>query len=609
MSEDGNPLTKSYNIDFEPVGRRINVKASDDLLTAAQNAGVQLISLCGGVGSCDSCRIQLVSGTLSPPTKEEEEIFDPEELKQGYRLACQARPLSDVKIDIPPSSLTTPQRLQIEGQEISVEPDPVVVTVDVNLTPPTFDDLRADDTRVKEALETLGVASPFIGFSVMEDLSDQLRALSWTSRFALRGNEVVAVLPQDKHLLGLAVDIGTTKLAAYLVDLSSGKTLAKIGEMNPQISYGEDVVSRIAYTNANEDGREIMQDKVVSTINTMLDDLCDEVQIVREQIVDAVVVGNTVMHHLFAGLPVRQLGEAPFVSAISDGLDIPSQSIGLALSAGAYVHLPPIIAGYVGPDQVAMLLATEAVELGKTVIALDIGTNTEISLITGNRMMCCSCASGPAFEGAHIHDGMRAAPGAIERVQIKGQEVRVYTVAGQPAVGICGSGILDVISQMLSEGLIDFRGMLQEDHPLIQKVGEDLIFLLVPASDSGNDRDVIITRKDVNEIQLAKGAIRAGIEVLLREARLSSEEIEEIIVAGAFGTYLDIRSAIGIGMFPDLPHDRFRQVGNAAGMGAKQMLISSERRQAAEEIVQKIEYLELTTHPDFMDEFIKAMNF
>jgi uncharacterized 2Fe-2S/4Fe-4S cluster protein (DUF4445 family) len=609
MSEDLNSQSKSYSIDFEPIGRRVEILEGETLLSAAQQAGVQIISLCGGVGSCDSCAVRLVSGELSAPTLDEHESLGTEDLARGYRLACQARPLSDLKIDIPPSSLTTPQRLQIEGLEISVEPDPVVIPVEVNLTSPTFDDLRADVTRVKQALETLGITSPMIGFPVLEDLSDQLRALGWISRLALRGNEVVAVLPPDKHLIGLAVDIGTTKLAAYLVDLSSGKTLAKTGEMNPQISYGEDVVSRIAYTNAHEDGREVLQDKVVSTINTMLDELCDEVQISREQIVDAVVVGNTAMHHLFTGLPVRQLGEAPFVPEISDSLDIPSQSIGLALSAGAYVHLPPIIAGYVGPDQVAMLLATKAVEREKTVIALDIGTNTEISLITGNRVLCCSCASGPAFEGAHIHDGMRAAPGAIERLQIQGQEVRVYTVAGQPPVGICGSGILDAISQMLNEGLIDIRGMLKEDHPLIQRVDGELVFLLVPASDSGNDRDVIITRKDVNEIQLAKGAIRAGIEVLLKEAKLSHGEIEEIIVAGAFGTYLDIRSAIGIGMFPHLPHDRFRQVGNAAGMGAKQMLISSERRQAAEEIARKVEYLELTTHPDFTDEFMKAMNF
>jgi uncharacterized 2Fe-2S/4Fe-4S cluster protein (DUF4445 family) len=609
MSEDLNSQSKSYSIDFEPIGRRVEILEGETLLSAAQQAGVQIISLCGGVGSCDSCAVRLVSGELSAPTLDEHESLGTEDLARGYRLACQARPLSDLKIDIPPSSLTTPQRLQIEGLEISVEPDPVVIPVEVNLTSPTFDDLRADVTRVKQALETLGITSPMIGFPVLEDLSDQLRALGWISRLALRGNEVVAVLPPDKHLIGLAVDIGTTKLAAYLVDLSSGKTLAKTGEMNPQISYGEDVVSRIAYTNAHEDGREVLQDKVVSTINTMLDELCDEVQISRGQIVDAVVVGNTAMHHLFTGLPVRQLGEAPFVPEISDSLDIPSQSIGLALSAGAYVHLPPIIAGYVGPDQVAMLLATKAVEREKTVIALDIGTNTEISLITGNRVLCCSCASGPAFEGAHIHDGMRAAPGAIERLQIQGQEVRVYTVAGQPPVGICGSGILDAISQMLNEGLIDIRGMLKEDHPLIQRVDGELVFLLVPASDSGNDRDVIITRKDVNEIQLAKGAIRAGIEVLLKEAKLSHGEIEEIIVAGAFGTYLDIRSAIGIGMFPHLPHDRFRQVGNAAGMGAKQMLISSERRQAAEEIARKVEYLELTTHPDFTDEFMKAMNF
>lgn len=609
MTEDSAPHSKSYNIDFQPVGRRIRIKESEDLLTAARNAGIQLISVCGGVGSCENCRIRHVSGTLSPPTKEEEKVFDIEELLEGYRLACQARPLSDVKIEIPLSSLTASQRLQIEGHEISIEPEPVVVPVEVELTPPTFDDLRADVTRIKQVLETLGVPSPMIGFSVLENLSDQLRAQGWNSRLALRGNEVVAVLHPEELLLGLAVDIGTTKLAAYLIDLSSGNTLAKTGDMNPQISYGEDVVSRIAYTNTNKDGRQVLQEKVVSRLNSMLDKLIYEAQVSREQIVDAVVVGNTAMHHLFVGLPVRQLGEAPYVPEISDSLDVPPQSVGLALSDGAYVHLPPIIAGYVGADHVAMLLATEVVEQDKSVIALDIGTNTEISLITGSRVICCSCASGPAFEGAHIHDGMRAAPGAIERVQIQGQEVRVYTVMGQPAVGICGSGILDAISQMLNEGLIDHRGGLQEDHPLIQRKNDELIFLIVPASESGNDRDVIVTRKDVNEIQLAKGAIRAGIEVLLGEAKLNYEEVEEVIVAGAFGTYLDIRSAIRIGMFPDFPHAKYQQVGNAAGMGAKQMLISSERRRAAEEIARKVEYLELTTHTNFTDVFMKAMIF
>lgn len=609
MSEDSNLHTKSYTIDFEPIGRRVEIQEGMTLLFAAQTAGLQIISLCGGLGSCDSCHVRLVDGELSPPTVVEQELYSKEDLSKGYRLACQAIPFSDVKIDIPPESLTMTQRLQIEGQEITIDPDPIVLPVDLQLDPPTLEDLRSDVTRLHQALEDGGIKSPKIGLPVLEVLSERMRIQSWQVRLALRGDEIVAGLAPESDLLGLAVDVGTTKLAAYLVDLTTGNTLAKTGAMNPQISYGEDVVSRIAYTNDREGGRKLLQTTLVEAINEMLIMLHDEAGTSRDQVVEAVVVGNTAMHHLFSGLPVRQLGAAPYVPAISDSMDIPASDIGLAIAPGAYIYLPPNIAGYVGADHVVMLLATEAVEREETVIALDIGTNTEISLITDNRVICCSCASGPAFEGAHIHNGMRAAPGAIERIQIQGQEVRVHTIEGQPPVGICGSGILDAISQMLSEGLIDVRGMLQEDHPLIQRIGEEPIVLLVPASDLGNDRDVIITRKDVNEIQLAKGAIRAGIEVLLKEAELSYEEVGEIIVAGAFGTYLDIRSAIGIGMFPDLPYARFRQVGNAAGMGAKQMLISSERRQAAEEISKKVEYLELTTHPDFTDEFLKAMSF
>ena len=279
------------------------------------------------------------------------------------------------------------------------------------------------------------------------------------------------------------------------------------------------------------------------------------------------------------------------------------------LAPGAYVHLPPNIAGYVGADHVAMLLATGVWDKQRTVLALDIGTNTEISLATGGRLLSCSCASGPAFEGAHIHDGMRAAPGAIERVQIFGEEVRVHTVGSQPAVGICGSGVLDAIAEMVATEVMDSRGKLQKDHPF---VGEDdgvVEFLIMPANATGHERNIVVTQKDVGEIQLAKGAIRAGIEILLEEAGVPHDEIDEFIVAGAFGTYLDIRSAVQVGMFPALPVDRFRQVGNAAGTGARQMLVSAERRQVTAEIVRRVEYIELTTHPRFTNEFIKAMAF
>jgi uncharacterized 2Fe-2S/4Fe-4S cluster protein (DUF4445 family) len=609
MSINPNPPSKSFNVDFEPIGRRVEIIEGESLLTAAQTAGVQIISLCGGVGACESCRIRLISGQLTPPTLEEREGLGSEDLAKGFRLACQAIPLSDVKVEVPPESLTTPQRLQIEGQEIVIEVDPVVIPLELRLPPPTLEDLRSDVTRVSEALIELGNEPPKIRLPVLEKLSTELRAHEWNVRLGLRGSEVVSVLPPKRDLLGLAIDVGTTKIAAYVINLATGDTLAMSGAMNPQISYGEDVISRIAYANNHEGGRKVLQTKVVEEINRMVRELCAEIEASEDQIVEAVVVGNTAMHHLFVGLPVRQLGSSPYVPSVAGWMEVPASRIGLSIAPGAYVYLPPNIAGYVGADHVAMLLATEIWLSDRTAIAVDIGTNTEISLAAGGRLLCCSCASGPAFEGAHIHDGMRAAPGAIERVQIRDGEVRVHTIEDQPAVGICGSGILDVMAEMIEADVMDPRGRLQSSHSLVRKSEKNVEFLLLPKESTGHNQDIVVTQKDVGEIQLSKGAIRTGIEILLEEASITHDAIEEFVIAGAFGSYLDVRSALRIGMFPTLPVERFRQVGNAAGTGARQLLISSERRKMTDEIKGKVEYLELTTHPEFTKKFMNAMKF
>jgi uncharacterized 2Fe-2S/4Fe-4S cluster protein (DUF4445 family) len=275
------------------------------------------------------------------------------------------------------------------------------------------------------------------------------------------------------------------------------------------------------------------------------------------------------------------------------------------------VYFPPNIAGFVGADHVAMILSTDLWKTQHTEIALDIGTNTEITLAHHGRLLCCSCASGPAFEGAHIRDGMRAAPGAIERVRIIDGRPMVFTIGGKEPIGICGSGILDAVSELIKAGIVDTRGSIDESAPRVSNSegSNHRQYLLVPAAESGHGRDVIILRSDVKEIQLAKGAIRAGIEMLLAEADIQPGDIESFIVAGAFGTYLDIESAVTVGMFPDLPRDRFQQVGNAAGTGARQMLISASRREAADLIRSRIEYIELTAHPDFEKRFIGALSF
>jgi len=603
----------TFKIDLQPVGRRAQVAAGTTLLAAARSVGVELQSICGGVGTCSSCRVRLAKGVISPPTTAERDELSGEEIAAGYRLACQAVALSDVRLDIPAESLTAPQRVQVEGEDGKVVLHPVVSAVDVHIAPPSLTDLRSDLTRLRNVLPSDHgeVEFPLL---VLASLADRLRRQEWSARLVVRQGDVrrqiAGVLPPRSRMFGLAVDIGTTKLAAYLIDLESGETVGRAGAPNPQIAYGEDVISRICFANQNPEGLTLLQNKVVQTMNHLVAELCAGVGS-PEQIVDAVVVGNTVMHHIFAGLPVNQLGTAPFVSVVSEKLEIPAAQIGLSLSSGATVYLPPNVAGYVGADHVAMLLGIGigSEQNRRTVLAIDIGTNTEISLVHDGRILSCSCASGPAFEGAHIKHGMRAAQGAIERVRIIDGKVHTHTIGGVPPVGICGSGILDAVAEMLAANVLDKRGNFRQDSPFICQSESESGFVLAPAMTTGHGSDIVITRQDVNEIQLAKAAIRAGIEVLLQEAGLEHRCLDEIVIAGAFGSYLDVRSAVQVGMVPRLPRDRFRQVGNAAGTGARQMLLSGERRRMAEEIAQRVEYVELASNRAFSDWFASELHF
>ena len=607
-----------YHVDLEPIGRRVTIATGQTLLDAARTAGIEMVAVCGGAGLCDTCIVRPLTGHLSPLTRTEQDGLSAEQLAAGYRLACQTEPLSDLKVEIPPDSMATQQRLQLEGQEIEHAPAPLVTAVDVTVAPADLEDLRSDGTRLQDAVEAQGASRPAFPYSVLRELSGQLRAQGWSARLGVRhseqdgcGGQVVAVTPSGAPLLGLAVDIGTTKIAAYLVELTTGRTLAKRGAVNPQIVYGEDILSRIAYANEHADGRAVLQARVADTLNKLVAELCAEAGATANQVADGVIVGNTAMHHLFAGLPVDQLGRAPYVPVVSDPLDIRARDLGLELAPGAYVHLPSNIAGFVGADHVAMALGSGAWDLPERIlIAVDIGTNTEVTVTKGGRIWCCSCASGPAFEGAHIRDGMRAAPGAIERVQITaGGQPLLKTVGDLPPVGICGSGIMDAVSELLRTGIINRKGVVAEGAPGVGRDDDLLHYVLAPPAATGHGRPIVVTRKDIYEIQLAKAAIRVGVDILLHEAEANYEEIEEFIVAGAFGTYLDIASTVRTGMFPALPLERFKQVGNAAGAGARQMLISAERRAFAAHRARQVTYVELTVHPEFTPKYMKALYF
>jgi len=593
------------HIEFEPLGLGCGSALGSSLLEAARGVGVGLAALCGGQGKCGRCKVQVISGPVSPPSAAEKGSLNEKELALGFRLACQVEARGDLRVLVPLESLTAEQRMQIEGFELPVSVEPAVAAYDLHLSPPTLEDLRSDGSRLQAQLaKEYGLYDASFDFELLRRLPDLLRGNDWSGSVALRGREVIAFLPKGLAPLGLAIDLGTTKIAGYLVNLATGQLLAAKGVLNPQIRYGEDVMSRISY--AMKEGATRLQEVAVGALNDLAQALCGQCGLEVDQILDVVVVGNTAMHHLFLGLPVAQLGLAPYIPAVSEALDIKARDVGLSIAPGGYLHLLPNIAGFVGADHVAMLLATRIDEAKRATLGLDIGTNTEITLSVGGRLLSCSCASGPAFEGAHIKDGMRAAPGAIERLRMVNSQVEYQTIGGLAPVGLCGSGVLDAVAELLRLGIVDEKGAMR-DHPRVRRTDRDKEFVLVEEGKSGLERDIVITRRDIGEIQLAKGAVRAGINVLLSEARLTDSDLEEVIIAGAFGNYIGIESAIAIGMLPSLPRERFKQVGNAAGMGAKIALISKEMRAQAAQIARRVEYLELTNHPSFAEEFTRSM--
>jgi uncharacterized 2Fe-2S/4Fe-4S cluster protein (DUF4445 family) len=386
--------------------------------------------------------------------------------------------------------------------------------------------------------------------------------------------------------------------------------------MNPQIGYGEDVISRVTHATRSAAGAEELARVVREGLNSLIGSLAEQAGVAPAQVVEACIVGNTAMHHLLLRLPVRQLATAPFVAAASAAMDVRARDLDLNTAPGAYVHFPPCIGGFVGADHVAMILGSDLDRFPGAAIGVDIGTNTEIALLHPDKatLTSASCASGPAFEGAHIRDGMRAATGAIEVVRITPEGIACKTIGDAPPVGLCGSGIVDAIAEMSRTGVIDRRGRLRAGAPGVRRgAGANgtpwLEWVLVPAERTGSGRDIVITQHDVNEIQLAKGAIATGIETLLEATQTAPESIQTVIVAGAFGSYLDLDSALAIGLLPRLPQATFAQVGNSAGVGAKMALLSHRERARAELIARRTGYVELTAFAGFNRRFARSMWF
>ena len=592
-------------VTFQPIGRRIDAAPGYTLLEAAQSAGVALSAVCGGVGVCGDCRVRVPHGAVSALNSTEREHLLDSEIADGLRLACQVEIEGEgtIIVDVPPDSLSAMQRSQVEGEEIPLAVEPAIQTREVAGSPPSITDLRGDWDRLQGLdLDDWQVSAP-----VAAELPTLLRQHDWRVQMVTHNGTVVRFLPPDKTPFGFAVDVGTTGLAAYLVDLKTGETVGIAGTTNPQIAYGEDVMARLTLVVHNPDGAGKLQKTILGGLNDLLRDVCTQAGVSTQDVVDVVTVGNTAMHHLLLGLPVGQLGSAPYVPAIAAAMLTPARELGLDVAPGALLYLPPNVAGFIGGDHVAMLLATATADQPGVTLSLDIGTNTEVTLNANGQMWSCSTASGPAFEGAHIRDGMRAADGAIERLIWQDGDLQWLTINHAPPVGLCGSGILDAVAALRAANILTETGRMLPIHARVHNEQVNSWYEIVPAKQTGHGRVVAISRGDVNEIQLAKGAIRAGIKLLCERAGLPESAIDRVIVAGAFGNYIDLEAAITIGMFPPLPLERFHQVGNAAGIGAKRLLISAPERARAGALVKRLEYIELTNHPDFTDRFSQAV--
>ncbi len=599
-------------IDFEPVGKRIEVVTGTTLLDAARLSGVELTSDCGGQGRCGQCRIAVIEGAVTSPNASEKSILTDAELNRGERLACCVHAEGDVKVHIPKRSLVMDQRLQISGIEQTVTLDPIIQNYPIAAPAPNLQDLRADTQRIIDTLElTHNLFSLSIDPFVVRQISQNARIVDWQMTVTIREDEIIGIAPIDARPVGLAVDLGTTKIAAHLVDLEHGHDLAVAGIMNPQIGYGEDVISRLVFTRRNEGGAQMLATMIRSALDELLGDLLQRAGVEREQVADMCIVGNTAMTHLLLQFPVNQLAAAPYVAASETALDIKARDLNLRTAPGAYVHILPGIGGFVGADHVAMILASDLDHTDRVTLGIDIGTNTEITLAQPGEgfLAAVSCASGPAFEGAHISDGMRATSGAIEAVRLTDTHIQLQTIDDAPAIGLCGSGIVDAIAELHRWNLINAHGRLDRSSSRVYEGRHGPEFLLVHEKQSGGQRDIVISQKDINEIQLAKGAVRAGLDVLLDSAGISYEEVETVLIAGAFGTYLNLQSALAIGLLPDFPHAEYRQIGNAAVLGAKRALVSRQERERARQIAKQTQYIELTTNPRFKRLFAYGMLF
>ncbi|MGQ9525357.1 MAG: ASKHA domain-containing protein [Armatimonadota bacterium] len=621
------PMMKNHSavptVTFLPSGRTIAVRDGADILRLAQQAGVSIPNTCGGAGTCGKCTVVL-RGSVTPPTELETRILSTAQIAAGVRLACQAVPQGDVAVHVHDHSAAS---VLAEGVSVRFKLAPHVRKVPVALPQPSLEDQASD---VERLLNALGLSDGVLraDLAVLKDLpscvrrSDEGTAQGWADVTAVTaGDRLLAVEPgETSHAsYGVAFDIGTTTVVGYLLDLNTGKCLATASDLNPQVNYGADVISRITHTMQDEGGLQRLRDLIVAKLNSLTQQVCDQAGVSAARVYDFSVAGNTTMLHLLLGLEVRNIAMAPYIPVFTHPLELAAAEVGLHAHPQARTFILPGIASYVGADIVADLLVAKIDRRPHPCLMIDFGTNGEIVLGSRERVLACATAAGPCFEGGSISCGMRAAPGAVSAVQRRGDDIVVQTIADEPPRGICGTGLIDAVAVMLAAGIIDETGRVVDPDeapeipgPLRRRIRSGdggYRFVLCEAGERGAPIEIAITQRDVRELQNAKGAVMAGIRILCSELGIGTEGIEAALLAGAFGNYIRPESAVAVGLIPDLPLGRVRSLGNAAGTGAQMALLSTYERRRAERLSRKVEYIELSGDPRFPTEYAEAMYF
>ncbi|HUK76648.1 MAG TPA: ASKHA domain-containing protein [Thermoleophilia bacterium] len=593
-------MTKVF---VEPIGVTVEIPDGETLLAVVTSGAVDVPVDCAGRGTCGKCLVRTGAGSFSEPNEIERGKVPASKLAQGWRLACQVTPLSE-RVSIEVRATQGRRQILTTSRLHPGEPHPAVVREVVALEPPTLADARADRERL---LAAVGGADLPLG--VLRQLPATLRDGGYRVMVTRYEGRPVDVEPADAAdpAYGVAVDVGTSKIIAYLFDLTSGRLIDQEALENPQMRFGEDVVTRL--TQAIHDGRsDDLRRAARGGINELLATLCARQTIAPRHLYDMTVVGNTAMHHLALGISAVGLGGAPFAPALAAPVTLRAAELGFAMNPEAGVHFPPPIAGFVGSDCLAVIAATRLAESAAPRLAIDIGTNTEIALVHEGKVVVTSCASGPAFEGYQIACGLKAVEGAIERVTIgpDGEPGELRTIGGREPLGICGSGVVDLLAGLVAAGVVDAGGRLQP-HPRVRANGRGpgLEYLLA----TGPQGEIVFTQHDVRSLQLAKAAIASGAKLLLANAGLEAAALEQVLVAGAFGNELDVDNALAIGLLPAVPRERVAFVGNAAGVGAQMALIDIDERRAMAALAGGLAFLDLATDREFHEVFTGELGF